>query len=114
MYCRMTWKITFYDEKLQNELLKLPVGMLAKFLHYLERMEIHGANLGMPHTRAMGDGLFELRIKAEEGISRVFYCMVKGKKIVLLHFFIKKANKTPAGDLRLAKIRMIEVKNADS
>ena len=110
----MTWEITFYDEKLQNELLQLPARLLAKFLHYLERIEIHGANLGMPHTRAMGDGLFELRIKAEEGISRVFYCTVKGKKVVLLHYFIKKTTKTPVNDLRLAKIRMIEVKNADS
>ena len=68
----------------------------------------------MPHTRAMGDGLFELRVKAKEGISRVFYCTVKGKKVVLLHFFIKKTNKTPVSDLRLAKIRMVEVENADS
>ncbi len=110
----MVWDIAFYDEKLQRELLQLPPGMLAKLLHYLERIEIHGTNLGMPHTRAMDDGLFELRVKAEEGISRVFYCTVKGKKVVLLHYFIKKTNKTPVGDLKLAKIRMIEVKNADS
>lgn len=110
----MIWEITFYDEKLQNELLQLPTGIRAKFLHYLERIEINVANLGMPHTRAMGDGLFELRVKAEEGISRVFYCTVKGKKVVLLHFYIKKTNKTPVSDLRLANIRMVEVKNADS
>jgi phage-related protein len=110
----MAWEITFYNEKLQNDLLQLPAGMLAKLLHYLERMEVHGANLGMPHSRAMGDGLFELRVKTEEGISRIFYCTLKGKKIVLLHFFIKKTNKTPANDKKLAKTRMIEVKNADS
>jgi len=87
------WEITFYDEKLQNELLQLPTGMLAKFLHYLERIEIHGANLGMPHTRAMGDGLFELRIKAEEGISRVFYCTVKDKKVYYSIISSKKQTK---------------------
>ena len=103
----MVWNISFYDDKLQNELLQLPVGMLAKFLHFLECLEIHGANLGIPHTRAMGDGLFKLRIKAKEGISRVFYCTVKGNKIVLLHYFIKKTNKTPPCDLQLAKIRMV-------
>lgn len=67
----------------------------------------------MPHTRAMDDGLFDLRSKAEEGISRVFYCTVKGKKVVLLHC-IKKSNKTPAQELRLAKIRLVEVNNAAS
>ena len=40
----------------------------------LKRMEVYGPDLGMPHTRAMGDGLFELRLKAAEGIARVFFC----------------------------------------
>ena len=43
-------------------------------VRYAERMEIYGPDIGMPHTKAMGDGLFELRLKAGEGIARVFYC----------------------------------------
>ena len=46
----------------------------------------------MPHVRAMGEGLFELRLKAEEGIARVLYCTVIGKKIMILHQFIKKSD----------------------
>jgi hypothetical protein len=34
-------------------------------------MESHGANLGLPHTKAFGDGLFELRLKSIEGIARL-------------------------------------------
>lgn len=67
----------------------------------------------MPHTRAMGDGLFELRLKSSEGFARVFYCTVVGKKIVILHQFIKKSDKTPARELATAKRRMKEIKNAN-
>ena len=41
-------------------------------------MRIYGANLGMPHTKAMKDGLFEMRMKSKEGIGRVFYCTLGG------------------------------------
>ena len=53
----------------------------------------------MPHTRAMGQGLFELRLKAAEGIARIFYCTVSGRTIVMLHQFTKKTDKTPPGNL---------------
>ena len=62
----------------------MPAGFLGRFLRYSDRMEVYGPDLGMQHTRAMGDGLFELRLKAAEGIARVFYCTTVGKKIVIL------------------------------
>lgn len=73
-----------------------------------------GANLGEPHTEAMGDGLFELRLKGAEGIARVFYCALMGRRIVMLHGFVKKTSKTPLRALRIAQTRMKEIKNADT
>lgn len=73
-------------------------------------MEIYGPDLGMPHTRAMGDGLFELRLKSAEGIARVFYCTFIERKIVILHQFIKKTDKTPKRELNIARKRIKEVK----
>lgn len=110
----MKWTITYYNEPLQEEILALPAGLLGRYLRYTDRMEIHGPDLGMPHTRAMGNGLFELRIKAPEGIARVFYCTVVDKRIVILHQFIKKTQKTPPKDLALARRRMKETKDADA
>lgn len=72
-------------------------------------MEVFGPDLGMPHTRAMGGGLFELRIKAADGIARVFYCTVVNRRIVFLHQFVKKTDKTPAKELRIAQNRMKDV-----
>lgn len=75
-------------------------------------MEIHGPDLGSPHTKAMGDGLFELRLKAAEGIARVFYCTMVNHRIVMLHQFIKKTDKTPARELDVARTRKMEIENA--
>jgi phage-related protein len=57
----------------------------------------------------MGGGLFELRIKAAEGIARVFYCTVVDRRIVVLHQFVKKSEKTPPKELETARRRMKEV-----
>lgn len=107
----MPWHVHFYDKGLQEEILRLPPGFVARFLRYAERMEIYGPDLGMPHTRAMGKGLFELRLKAAEGIARVFYCTVVERRIVMLHQFVKKTEKTPARQLEIARRRMMEIKH---
>jgi len=65
----------------------------------------------MPHTKAISDGLCELRVKGKEGIARVFYCTKVGKRIILLHGFVKKSQQTPTKELRKAQQRLIEVKN---
>ncbi len=106
----MNWKVTFYSPSLEEEILQLPAGFVARFLRYAERMEIYGPDPGMPQTRAMGRGLFELRLKAAEGIARVFYCTVVGSQIVMLHQFTKKSEKTPRKELEIARRRMEEVK----
>jgi phage-related protein len=82
-----------------------------EYIHLTERMITYGANLGMPHTKAMKEGLFELRMKSKEGISRVLYCTLINKRIVMLHSFRKKTQKTPPKDLKLAISRMKEVKS---
>lgn len=108
----MDWTITYYSESLQNEILNLPAGFLARFLRYADRMELYGPDLGMPHTRAVAEGLFELRLKATEGIARVFYCTMMGKRIVMLHQFIKKTDKAPLKEIAIARRRLKEIKDA--
>lgn len=77
-------------------------------------MTIFGPSLGMPYTRAMGGGLFEIRAHGREGIARVFYCTVVGRKIVILHGFVKKTEKTPRNELEIALRRMKEVKDENT
>ena len=90
--------------------MNLPVTLQARFIGLTDRMMEHGPNLGLPHTDAFGGGLFELRLKSAEGIARVFFCLIVKQQIVMLHSFIKKTQKTPDKELKLAKQRMKEFK----
>lgn len=106
----MAWSVTFFNDRVEADVLALSPGFVGRFIRYAERMELFGPDLGMPHTRAMGGGLFELRIKAAEGIARVFYCTVVDRRIVILHQFVKKSEKTPPKEFEIARQRMKEVK----
>jgi phage-related protein len=95
-------------------ILDLPDTLAARYVVLVRRMAAVGPNLGEPHTKAMGHGLFELRLKGAEGIARVFYCTLVGKRIVMLHSFVKKSDRTPPRELDVALIRMKEVKHEDT
>ena len=107
------YSITYYSRKIFEEIMALPKTLRAGFLFLTNKMEEHGPHLGMPYTRAMGKGLFEIRIKGQEGIARVFYCTKIGREIVMLHSFIKKTEQTPKKELDVAKKRMKEVMTND-
>lgn len=110
----MTWSIEYPYEDVQSFILKLQPKLAARYFRLTDLMIEFGSDLGMPHTRAMSDGLFELRVKGKEGIARVFYCTMIGKRIVMLHGFVKKSQKTPARELRIARMRMAEVVGSES
>ena len=59
----------------------------------------------------MGQGLYEIRAKGQEGIGRAFFCMIIGKENIVLHGFIKKTQKTPAKELNIAMKRLKEVRD---
>lgn len=106
----MTWTLCYYSPKVAATIEAWPIGIRASFLRIAEVMTEHGPDLGMPHTRAMGSGLFEVRAKGREGIGRAFYCTLIGERIVILHAIVKKTDKTPARDLETARTRQREIK----
>ena len=110
----MDYQIDYFSEEVQGDILALPDTLAARYIVLTRRMEALGPNLGEPHTKAFGHGLFELRLKGAVGIARVFYCTVVGKRIFMLHCFVKKSQKTPQTDLNLAITRMKEVKRENS
>ena len=105
------WQIVYFNDRVQKDVLSMPPGILAGYLRLTEAMALYGADLLMPHPRALGAGLFELRPKGPEGIGRVFYCTQVERVIVILHSFIKKTQETPDVDMRMARKRLKEVKN---
>lgn len=105
------WQITYYNERVQRDVWAMPAGIVADYLRLTEAMALYGADLRMPHSRAMGGGLFELRPKGPEGIGRVFYCTQVGKTIVVLHSFVKKTQETPDAEMRVARKRLKDVQH---
>jgi len=105
----MSWKVNFHTG-VEDDILSMPPKIQARMIKLLELIEKHGANLGPPHTDSMGDGLFEIRAKGQEGIGRGLFCYLKGKNIYVLRAFVKKSNKTPKREVELARSRMKEVK----
>ena len=109
----MDYKIEYYSEEVGEQILDLPDTIAARYVVLTRRMTAVCANLGAPHTDSFGDGLFELRLKGAEGIGRVFFCTLVGRRIVMLHSFIKKTQKTPLKEIEIARKRMKEVKHAN-
>ena len=106
----MDYAILYYSEEVQENILALPDTLAARYIVLTRRMVSLGPNLGEPHTKAFGGGLFELRLKGVEGIARVFFCTIVGRRIVMLHSFVKKSEKTPPREREIAERRMREVK----
>jgi len=106
-----TWTIEYYSQAVQDWISAMPVGIRADYARLANLLMEFGADIRLPHSRAMGRGLFELRAKGKEGIARILYCMQVGKRIVILHGFIKKTQETPRKELDIALRRMKEVKD---
>jgi len=64
----MTWVITFFNDKVEAEILALPPGVLANFLRTVELIEEFGPDLGRPHTAPLSQGLFEIRAKGRANV----------------------------------------------
>ena len=107
--------LVFYRSVAGNE----PVRDWLKAMGRVDRLEV-GADLqrvqyrwpvGMPLCRPLGRGLWEVRTELRSRtISRVFICF-HGGALYALHGFIKKTQKTPDGELTIARRRKQEVEN---
>jgi len=107
----MNYTIEYFNERVLTEIEKWPDGILADYARLIELLMEFGPNLKMPHSKALGKGLFELRPKGKEGIGRTFYCYLVGQRIIILHAFIKKTQETPENEMKVARKRVKEVQN---
>lgn len=106
----MKYIIEYFHSRVREEIEAWLTGILADYARIVELLMAFGPHLHMPHSRALGEGLFELRPRSPEGIGRAFYCFVMNRRIVILHAFIKKTQETPERELKLARKRMKEVR----
>lgn len=104
----MSFCVEYYELEngtftVEEFILKQDNKMQAKIFKNLELLEIRGNELREPFSKHIEDGIFEIRNKVGNDITRIFYFFVIGQKIILTNGFIKKTQKTPKAEIALAK-----------
>lgn len=104
------WAVEVLNDVVEAELLALPKDMQARFLRISELLESFGPQrVGLPHVRPLGEKLWEMRLSGRDGIGRAIYTVGSGRRVVVLHAFVKKTQKTPRRAMNLALKRLKEL-----
>ena len=103
------FEVLFYEKEDGSEparefILSLDTKMRAKVLRTVQLLANNGTQLREPYSKALDDGIFELRTKVGSDISRVLYFFVVGRRVILTNGFIKKTQKTPQEETKRAKL----------
>ena len=104
------FEVEFYEDANGKQpakefLLGLDTKMRAKMLNTIAILQDNGYELREPYSKHLSEGIFELRAKVGSDISRVLYFFFVDRHIILTNGFIKKTQKTPPGEIKLAKDR---------
>ena len=98
-----TWTVQTLNTTVDLELEALPVDIRARFVRVSGLLEQFGPqNVGMPHIKSLGAKFWEIRVSGKDGIARGIYIYASGKKMIVLHVFMKKTQKTPSAALKMA------------
>jgi phage-related protein len=109
------WTIVIATGSVSREIRGLSAGHQADFLRIGELLCRYGPQeVGMPHVRPLGDKLWEMRLRDAGGIARAIYLTTGGRRIVVLHAFEKRTQRTPRRSLDLARRRMQEFLSSDT
>lgn len=109
------FEVIFYEKEngdcpVEEFINSLDVKMRAKMVGLLELLEEKGNQLREPYSKPIDDGIFEIRCKVGNNITRVLYFFYYEGKIILTNGFVKKTQKTPPEEIKLAKERRADFK----
>jgi phage-related protein len=111
----MKWNIEILNKKVLKELQVLPSDLQAKFTFIADMLIDFGPNnISAPYVKPLkykNIPFWEIRLKGKSGIARAVYVTAKEKRIVVLHAFVKKTQKTPQKNLQTCYERFYEVPN---
>jgi phage-related protein len=99
----MRWTVETLDERVDAELTALPVDMRDCFVRIAGLLEAFGPmQVREPYVKPLIGKLWEMRLKGKDGIARAAYVAAVGWRLVVVHVFIKKTQKTPRANLDIA------------
>ena len=102
------FQVEFYEKEdgdipVEKFLNSLDIKMRNKILMILNVLQERGNQLREPYSKHLEDGIFEVRGKVGNDISRVLYFFYYNGKIIMTNGFIKKTQKTPKSEIELGK-----------
>jgi phage-related protein len=106
----MAWTVETLNANVDEEISALPADMRARLSRISSLIETAGLeNVHEPHTKHLEGVLWEMRMKGKDGISRALYVTARQQRVVIVRVFIKKTEKTPRHEIKLALKRAQEV-----
>jgi phage-related protein len=106
----MTWTVEFLDEDVRDQLTAQPADIRASFRRIVELIGAVGLEkVREPYVKHLEGPLWEMRMKGKDGIARAAYITAKGRRVVVVHVFTKKTQKTTRRDIETALRRAKEV-----
>jgi phage-related protein len=104
------WQVVHLNQNVEDEFDALPKDIKARFIHLVKMVEELGLPLiGEPYVKHVDGKLWAMRVQANSGYGRGFYCARQGRQVVVLHYFVKKSAATPRNELKLARQRLVEL-----
>ena len=105
----MGWQVQFLNKQVKESLDALPVDIRASFQRIVELIQSHGLEkVREPYVKHLEGPLWEMRMKGRAGIARAVYVTAIGKRVVVVHVFEKKTQKTPRREIETALRRAKE------
>ncbi|MBF0425643.1 MAG: type II toxin-antitoxin system RelE/ParE family toxin [Magnetococcales bacterium] len=106
----MNWRVEYLNLAVQEEIDSWPTDMRAKLARIIDLIEDFGLHhVREPYVRHSQDKLWEMRVRGDDDVARAIYVMARARRIIILHAFRKKTQKTPDRAIRLARERMKEL-----
>ena len=106
----MQWRVEFLDDEVMATLGAFPRDIRASFERIVTLIEAEGIHrLREPYVKHLDGPVWEMRMKGRDGIARAAYVTASGRRVVVLHVFAKKTQKTPRREIEIALKRAKEV-----
>lgn len=107
----MAWTVSALNPTVDAEIEALPPDLRSRLVRLSELIERYGPQ-ALPRSAVdhLEDGLWELRLRGRDGIARAIYVTASGRRVVIVRVFVKKTQKTPRSELKLARQRAREVR----
>ena len=97
------WAVEILNATVAAEIEALPADIRDRLSRAVALIQTLGLErVGMPHVRHLEGKLWEIRATGRDGIARALYVTASGRRVVIVHAFVKKPQKTPRRAIEVA------------